>query len=136
MNVRQYRYAGLFLDLGEDFQTLVQSRSAIRIDRRTIRLIVRRFEDVGNPNPLSGFFKQGSMLQGRLLAFDHTGTGDDRQRGPGTDLDISNFYAPGAHEYKDPTCRNDQVRATLIRGTSLRACRFCRAAFTKPLKRG
>src|SRR5262249_11021863 len=98
MNVGQYRYLDLLLDLREDFQTLVQSRPAIRIDRRTIRLIVRRFKDVGNPNPLSGLFKQGSMLQGRLPAFDHAGTGDDRNRAPGTDVDTSYFYSLDAHE--------------------------------------
>src|SRR4029077_15872412 len=89
VNVRQHRHSDFFLYLGENFQPFLQTRSAVGILGRAIRLVIRRLEDVGHADAIRRLFELRCVLQGGIAAFDHAGSGDDGERLSRSDLDAS-----------------------------------------------
>ena len=75
----------------EDPEAFLEPGTPIGCQSGSIRFVIGRLEDKRNIQFLGQIFQIGRYLEGGIRVFDHTGSGDKRQRRAGSDLDVSNF---------------------------------------------
>src|SRR5215467_4540044 len=90
MHIGEYRHAGLAAHQTEDFQALFHTGTSMAFDRRAIGFVVRRLEDVRNAEPGGGVADRFRHFESVRLAFDDTGSGDQKQIAP-ANLHASDF---------------------------------------------
>src|SRR5664279_1709108 len=113
MHVCQYRHGELFPHTGQHLQTRIEARSAKAVPRRTIRLVERGLEYERDTERRRHFLQPSRDIEYQSLAFDDAGTGNQKERALGSDLERGQFHAVAR-----PGCK---------------AARYSRAARTKPV---
>ena len=98
MNVRKHRHLEFFFDFFENAQTFLHSGPAKRFQRRTIGLVIRRFENIrqaGIGGDLRHLFRHHARVQ---FAFNHAWSGDQKQRISGSQAQLAQLdFACGPH---------------------------------------
>ena len=82
MDVGQYRHLQLLLDIRQDFQALFQSRSAERMEGRTVGFIVGCFEYILYPQPFTDFLDFPADHERAVITFNNAGAGDEEELFP------------------------------------------------------
>src|SRR5581483_8087877 len=79
MHIRQHRDMYFVLHSLQDAQTFGESRAAVAADRRSIRLVIRSFEDEGNIQRTGHALDHLSHEQRVIFALDDARSGDEEK---------------------------------------------------------
>ncbi len=79
VDVGKERQPDFLLHLAKNFQSPVNARSAVRIQRGSVRLVVRGLEDDGDPKQSLRLPEEIRYGQGQVFTFNHAGPCDEKK---------------------------------------------------------
>ena len=100
VDVGQDRAADPLPDRGEHLESARQPRTAVRRERRPVRLVERRLEHERRPDPCGGVADRRGQLLGVGGALDDAGTRDQRERASGPEAHATSGNRMHPADYK------------------------------------
>ena len=93
VDVGENRQAELLLHFAKNPQAFVHAKTAERLARTAIGLVVRRFIDEGHAHFRADFLQAAGDVDRHLLRLDHARARDQEERLVETDLEITQLHA-------------------------------------------
>jgi hypothetical protein len=80
MNVGDHRDAEALLHGAENGESLIEAHAAIRMDRRPVRLVERRFEDKRDVQFPRGLYKLAADVKGKIEVLENVESAEQHER--------------------------------------------------------
>ncbi len=103
MHIREHRQSRLLPHATEDLKSSLDPQPSEGVDRCPVCLIVRRFEDEGDPHPSTDFLKLLCNTQEVFFSFNDTRSSDQGQRVLPSDPNRPNHHLPRRHPIPFPS---------------------------------
>ena len=97
MDVGHDGHIELFLDRLQHFESLLESRAAEAVERRAVRLVKRRLEDVGDAEPRCDFFDRAPDQKAALHFLKDARPRHEHERASPADREISDLHLVHHH---------------------------------------
>ena len=92
MHVGENGHADLLANGGENAKALVHAGTAEGMGGRAVRLVIARLEEIRNAELVRGLLHGGGDVDGHLLALEHAGAGDQKERAVEPDVKAAELH--------------------------------------------